>query len=33
MKKDIAAKHDFIVNGSGMLPDLAEIVALYCSYL
>ena len=33
MLQDIKLKHDFIVNKSSMVPDLAEIVAEYCSYL
>jgi hypothetical protein len=33
MEKDSKVKHDFIVNTSGMVPDLAEIVAEYCSYM
>ena len=33
MKKDIETKHDLIINNSGMVSDLAEIVAEYCSYL
>jgi hypothetical protein len=34
MKKDFQFKHDFIVNtpGSGILKDLAEIVADYCGF-
>jgi hypothetical protein len=33
MLQDIKVKHDFIVGGSGMVLDLAEIVASYCQYL
>jgi hypothetical protein len=32
MLQDIKLKHDFIVSGTGMVPDLAEIVASYCSF-
>ena len=33
MKKDIAIKRNFIIGGTGMVIDLAKIVAGYCSYL